>query len=181
MRYSNSVNENSSLPFKLFCGSKHNIDKRTKLRCINFYQKNRLLRDQQEDLMKDMRKLPKGALIALSGLKSEINLNELKNAAIKLGWEVDFVDYTAGEPTAYIRLQTADSAKDVSYYVILLSFYFCVFYKYFGSCRHWPNSPMLPSKLKALPLKPNSLKESKKQLCSRKWKLKKILECCKRY
>lgn len=60
-----------------------------------------------------MKKLPTGALIELTGLEEKITLNELKKTLINLGWDVSYADYNMGEPTAVIRLQEVDTAKDV--------------------------------------------------------------------
>lgn len=79
-----------------------------------------MLKEQHDELRKDMKKLPTGALIALSGLNSEMSFNDVRDAARKLGWEVAFVDYNVGESNAQIRLQTADSAKDVNFLLIRL-------------------------------------------------------------
>lgn len=78
-----------------------------------YLQKDELLKEQQELRKKEMKKLPTGALILVTGLTNTINRNELKDTAKGLGWDVAFVDYNIGDPTAYIRLQAQDSAKQV--------------------------------------------------------------------
>ena len=92
---------------------------------FSILQKNQLLKEQHEGLVKDI-KLPRGALIALSGIKEETGLNDLKTKVINLGWDVDFVDYTFGSTTAYIRLQTENSAKEVRSFIGLpLGNFYC--------------------------------------------------------
>lgn len=74
--------------------------------------KSELLKEQHELKKKELKKLPTGALILVTGLTNTINRNQLKDGAKLLGWDVAFVDYNQGDPTAYIRLQAQDSAKE---------------------------------------------------------------------
>lgn len=73
--------------------------------------KDELLKEQQEMKKKELRKLPTGALVLVTGLTNTINRHQLKDAAKALDWDVAFVEYNPGDPTAYIRLQAQDSAK----------------------------------------------------------------------
>lgn len=82
--------------------------------CWCFLQKEKLLKDQAQSELKNDGKLPTGALIKLDGLEEGLSLSALKKKlSEELKWNVGFVDYTAGEPNAYVRLQEENSAKDV--------------------------------------------------------------------
>lgn len=76
-------------------------------------EKEKLLKDQAQSELKNDGKLPTGALIKLDGLEEGLSLSALKKKlSEELKWNVGFVDYTAGEPNAYVRLQEENSAKD---------------------------------------------------------------------
>lgn len=69
-------------------------------------------------MKKEMKKLPTGALLALTGLVPKITINDLRKIGTQYNWDIAFIDYTVGEPNAYIRLQEANSAKDVSRFIL---------------------------------------------------------------
>lgn len=84
--------------------------------CFYFLQKEKLLKDQAQAELKSDKKLPTGALVKLHGLKDGLSLSALKKKLTEeFEWNVGFVDYTAGEPNAYVRLQEENSAKDVCF------------------------------------------------------------------
>lgn len=75
--------------------------------------KEKLLKDQAHAELKSDQKLPTGALIQLHGLKDGLSFAALKKKLTEdFKWNVGFVDYSAGEPNAYVRLQEENSAKD---------------------------------------------------------------------
>jgi Fe-S cluster biogenesis protein NfuA len=57
--------------------------------------------------------LPKGAILHLKGINSEITRDNIKNQLLTDGLDVAFVGFNEGDDEAWVRLLGENSSKDV--------------------------------------------------------------------